>query len=194
MLPLTSNYRSRPEVLAVVNHLFGAEFGEGFQPSPPRASSPTGVRHAGRAARDRQGGVLRVRCPLAPAEARHVARRVRELVDTGAATPGEIVLLFAAGTDAEWYEEELARPVWRPTARPGVGTSASSRSSTCSPYLRLLQNRYDDEALVSVLASPFVGVSNDALVLLRRNAARPIFTGLERRCLEDLDPARHTPV
>ena len=34
-------------------------------------------------------------------EARAVARRVKELVDTGAATPGEIVLLFAAGTDAE---------------------------------------------------------------------------------------------
>ena len=49
-----------------------------------------------------------------------IARRVRELVDAGAATPGEIVLLFAAGTDAEWYEEELrALGPARPTARPG---------------------------------------------------------------------------
>src|SRR5262249_43586166 len=31
-LPLTQNYRSRPEVLAAVNHLFGPEFGYGFQP------------------------------------------------------------------------------------------------------------------------------------------------------------------
>ncbi|MGI9659380.1 MAG: PD-(D/E)XK nuclease family protein, partial [Gaiellaceae bacterium] len=37
------------------------------------------------------------------------------------------------------------------------------------------------EALVAVLASPLVGVSNDALVLLRRAASRrPIFAGLER--------------
>ena len=50
------------------------------------------------------------------AEARHVARRVRELVDAGAATPGEIVLLFAAGTDAEWFEEEL-RALDLPTIR-----------------------------------------------------------------------------
>ena len=50
------------------------------------------------------------------AEARHVARRVRELVDTGAATPGEIVLLFAAGTDAEWFEEELERSISRRSA------------------------------------------------------------------------------
>ena len=48
-------------------------------------------------------------------------------------------------------------------------------------YLRLLRNRYDDEALAAVLASPFVGVSNDALVLIRRNAGRrPLFTGIER--------------
>ena len=39
-------------------------------------------------------------------------------------------------------------------------------------YLRLLQNRYDDEALLTVLASPFVGVSNDALVLIRADASR----------------------
>ena len=59
-------------------------------------------------------------------------------------------------------------------------------------YLRLLRNRYDDEALVSVLASPFVGVSNDALVLLRRAAPkRPLFVALERelpQSLPDRDP------
>jgi ATP-dependent exoDNAse (exonuclease V) beta subunit len=48
-------------------------------------------------------------------------------------------------------------------------------------HLRLLHNRYDDEALVTVLASPFVGVSNDALALLRRAAPRrPLYTGLEK--------------
>ena len=57
-------------------------------------------------------------------------------------------------------------------------------------YLRLLHNRYDDVALDTVLASPFVGVSNDALVLLRRNAhARPLFTALERGLPEQLDPS-----
>ena len=37
-----------------------------------------------------------------------------------------------------------------------------------------------------VLASPFVGVSNDTLFLLRRAAGRPIFTGLERSWPEEL--------
>ncbi len=54
-------------------------------------------------------------------------------------------------------------------------------------YLRLLHNRYDDEALLTVLASPFVGVSNDALVLIRAGAERrPIFKGIERTLPPDL--------
>src|SRR5262249_45349674 len=32
LLPLTQNYRSRPEVLAVVNELFAGEFGDEYQP------------------------------------------------------------------------------------------------------------------------------------------------------------------
>ena len=121
------------------------------------------------------------------AEARHVARRVRELVDAGAATPGEIVLLFAAGTDAEWFEEEL-RAVDLPTIRmTGRRYFGQQQVVDLLSYLRLLQNRYDDEALLTVLASPFVGVSNDALVLIRANAEkRPIFKGIERTLPADL--------
>ena len=66
------------------------------------------------------------------AEARHIATRVRDLVDTGEAAPGEIVLLFAAGTDARLYEEEL-RALGLPTsARRAATTTTSSRWSTCS--------------------------------------------------------------
>ena len=78
---------------------------------------------------------------------------MKELVDSGEAEAGEIVLLFAAGTDAEQYEEELrarraadlpcdrAR-VLRPAAggRHARATCACSttgtttrRSSPCSP-------------------------------------------------------------
>ena len=40
----------------------------------------------------------------------------RDDVDAGVTSPGEIVVLFAAGTDAEWFEEEL-RAVGLPTYR-----------------------------------------------------------------------------
>ena len=189
LLPLTRNYRSRPEVLAVVNHLFGAEFGEEFQPlaasgefPDPVFGTPVELLVTDKAAYAGTGVHWR------RAEAKNVARRVKELVDTGVATAGEIVLLFAAGTDAEWYEEELRSAGLATYRATGRGYFGQQQVVDLLSYLRLLQNRYDDEALVSVLASPFVGVSNDALMLIRRNARGPIFTGLERTLPADLDP------
>jgi ATP-dependent helicase/nuclease subunit A len=99
-------------------------------------------------------------------------------------------VLFAAGTDAERYEEALRReglPTFRATGR---GYFGQQQVVDLLAYLRLLHNRYDDVALTTVLASPFVGVSNDALVLLRRNAVRrPLFTALERGLPGQLDPS-----
>jgi ATP-dependent helicase/nuclease subunit A len=180
-LSLTLNYRSRPEVLAAVNELFGVHFGGEFQELAAAAEFPDPVfgHPVELLVTDKESykdsGVHWRR-----GEARAVARRVRELVDSGAAAPGEIVLLFAAGTDAEWYEDELRRaglPTYRAT---GKGYFGQQQVADMLMYLRLLQNRYDDAALLSVLASPFVGVSNDALFLLRRAASRrPLFAGLE---------------
>ena len=180
-LSLTLNYRSRPEVLAAVNELFGSHFGGEFQELAAAAEFPDPVfgHPVELLVTDKESykdsGVHWRR-----GEARAVAHRVRELVDSGAAAPGEIVLLFAAGTDAEWYEDELRRvglPTYRAT---GKGYFGQQQVVDLLMYLRLLHNRYDDTALLSVLASPFVGVSNDALALLRRVASRrPLFTGLE---------------
>ncbi len=188
VLPLTMNYRSRPEVLAVVNHLFGGDFGDEFQPLAASREFPDPVfgppvellvtdksSYADTDVHWRRG------------EARAIARRIRDLIDAGDATAGEIVLLFAAGTDAEWYEEEL-RALGIATYRgTGRGYFGQQQVVDLLAYLRLLRNRYDDEALVSVLASPFVGISNDALVLLRRAAPkRPLFVALERELPESL--------
>ena len=180
-LSLTLNYRSRPEVLAAVNELFGSDFGSEFQQLAAAAEFPDPVfGHPVELLVTDKESYKDTGVHWRRGEARAVARRVCELVDGGAATPGEIVLLFAAGTDAEWYEDELRRaglPTYRAT---GKGYFGQQQVVDMLAYLRLLQNRYDDTALLSVLASPFVGVSNDALALLRRVASRrPLFTGLE---------------
>ena len=188
VLALTQNYRSRPEVLGAVNHLFSAEFGEDFQPLQAAGRFPDPVfgtpvellvtdksSYAGTPVHWRR------------AEARHIAARVRQLVDVGEATAGEIVLLFAAGTDAEWYEEELRKAGLDTYRATGRGYFGQQQVVDLLAYLRLLHNRYDDEALVTVLASPLVGLSNDALVLLRRAAPRrPLFQPFERGLPGDL--------
>src|SRR5439155_3024032 len=182
VLPLTQNYRSRAEVLAVVNELFAGEFGDGYQPlhasgdfPDPVFGSPVELLVTDKSSYS--GTDVHWR----RAEARHIAKRVRELVENGDAEPGEIVLLFAAGTDAEHYEEELRRAGLRTYRSTGRSYFGQQQVVDLLAYLRLLHNRYDEDALLTVQASPFVGVSNDALVLIRRGASkRPIFTGIER--------------
>jgi ATP-dependent exoDNAse (exonuclease V) beta subunit len=182
LLTLTSNYRSRPQVLAAVNHLFAGAFGDEYQPlaasaefADPVFGHPVELLVTDKCAYKGSGEHWRL------GEARAIATRVRELVDSGEALPGEIVILFAAGSDAERYEEALRReglPTYRATGR---GYFGQQQVVDLLAYLRLLGNRYDDVALATVLASPFVGVSNDALVLIRRGAPRrPLFTALER--------------
>jgi ATP-dependent exoDNAse (exonuclease V) beta subunit len=182
VLALRMNYRSRPEVLAVVNHLFSSEFGTQFEPLEAAGRFPgplfgpaVELLVTDKASYKGSGTEWR------KAEARHVASRILQLVDEGACEPGDVVLLFAAGTSTEAYEEAL-RAAGLPTYRAtGRGYFGQQQVSDVLAYLRLLQNRYDDEALLSVLASPLVGVSNDALVLLREAAGRrPLFQGLER--------------
>ncbi len=188
VLPLRRNYRSRPELLAVVNELFASGFGDDFEPLEAAGRFPDPAR--GPAVEllvtDKQS-YKDTGTAWRRGEAQAAARRVRELCDTGEANPGDIVFLFAAGTDAELFEEEL-RAVGLPTYRAaGRGYFHQQQVLDLLAYLRLLHNRYDDEALVAVLASPLVGVSNDALFLLRRAAGRrPLFTGLERGLPGDL--------
>jgi ATP-dependent exoDNAse (exonuclease V) beta subunit len=189
-LPLLRNYRSRPEVLAAVNHLFGGAFGDDYQPLAASGEFPDPVfGHPVELLVTDKRAYREAGEPWRVGEARTIARRVRELVDVGAATPGEVVLLFAAGTDAEVYERALREqglPTYRATGR---GYFGQQQVVDLLAYLRLLHNRYDDEALATVLASPFVGVSNDALVLIRRAAPRrPLYTAIERSLPEALSP------
>lgn len=180
VLALATNYRSRPEVIDVVNHLFSSTFGPGFQPLVPGGDfpEPAFAPPVELLVTDRASYGSRA---WRRAEAEHVAGRVAELVESGQYTPGDVVLLFAAGTNAEAHEQAL-RARGLPTHRvAGRGYFSQQQVVDLLSYLRLLHNRYDDEALMAVLASPFVGVSNDALVLLREAAPRrPLFTGLER--------------
>jgi ATP-dependent helicase/nuclease subunit A len=188
LLTLRRNYRSRPQVLAAVNHLFAGAFGDEYQPlaasaefADPVFGHPVELMVTDKSSYRDSGEHWR------EGEAGAIAGRVRALVDSGEALPGEIVVLFAAGTDAERYEEALRReglPTYRATGR---GYFGQQQVVDLLAYLRLLHNRYDDVALATVLASPFVGVSNDTLVLIRRNAPRrPLFTALERTLPEGL--------
>ena len=131
-LALTHNYRSRPEVLDAVNHLFSSAFGDDYQPLAASGESLTPFRPSGRAARHRQGGYKETGEALARGEARAIASRVRELVDAGRRAGRDRAPLRGRHRGGAVRAGAARAKGCRRTARPARAISASSRSSTCS--------------------------------------------------------------
>jgi ATP-dependent helicase/nuclease subunit A len=175
---LQTNFRSRPEILDAVNLAFAEAMGERFRPLLPGragATDPAGpAAHAGpadpavelvlvdKAADWENEGVA---SPWRVAEARTLADRVAELVADGHA-PGEIVVLMRATTDMRAYERALERRGLPTYVIGGRGYWSHPQVVDLVAYLRTLANPRDEESLYGVLASPLVGVSLDALVVL----------------------------
>jgi ATP-dependent helicase/nuclease subunit A len=183
LIALRRNHRSRPHVIDLVNEVFSRDFGDRYTPLVAEARHEGDPPAGGRVELllADKAGFREVGESWRAAEARALAARIAELVDDGEARPGQIVLLFEAGTDAAQYETALRDHHLRTVRTTGRGYYATQQVSDLLAYLRLLRNRYDDVALLTVLASPLVGMSNDGLLRVRRAAVkRPIFTAFER--------------
>ena len=182
VLPLRGNFRSHPEVLAAINAIGTALFGDHFQQlavgSPP-ASEPPGGRplvellltaEPGWDADDIDLAVPQEEgSPTRVAEARGLATRLRELADAGVARK-DMVVLLRAFTHVHTYEEALERAGLSPYV---VGDRGYWSHQQVEDLLRLLgtvANPLDDETLFGALASPACGASPDVLWLLRRMA------------------------
>ena len=185
-LPLTGSYRSRPELLSVIGHVFGARFDE-RDFVPPHAlrtvepiAEPAIELHliASGEGATRAG-------PARELEANALARRLRELVDDGV-RPGEIAVLLRSARDASTYAAALERVGVTARSQLGRGFYRSQQVRDLCAYLALLRNRFDDHALLVVLASPLVGVSNDGLSALRSAAQRALYWPIELGQLEGL--------
>ena len=178
LVALTENYRSAPHILDLVNETFTRESGSaytdlvaanGAEPDPGLPSVELLLTDI-RACKEEE-------LIWRTAEAESIAERVAELVGQGHCGYGDVVLLFEAGTDAGIYEGEL-RKLGIPTVRAtGRGYYGQQEVGDILQYLRLLLNRTDDRALLSVLASPLVGLSPDGLALLRLATRRAAAIG-----------------
>ena len=169
---LDTNFRSRPEILAVINGLFERELGERFR-----------TLHAGRedapaneplvellvADKGADWAMEGLGAPWRVAEARALARRLETLIASGTA-PREVVLLTRATTDLRVYERALEDRGIPTYLIGGRGYWAHPQVIDMVSYLAALANPRDEEALYTVLVSPLVGVSADALVVLGATA------------------------
>jgi ATP-dependent helicase/nuclease subunit A len=178
---LTDNFRSRPEVLQLVERVFSQHtfVEESFEPLTPGADflpkeTPSIEILLGREMR-RDEYQLR--------EAEALAIRIREIVEnaqlhiTARSDPrcGEpvrwrdIAVLFRTLTRVALYEEAFARhgvPCF--VVGGGRGYYARHEVRDLVNLLAYLDSPFDDKALTAVLRSPFVGLRIDSLVELHR--------------------------
>jgi ATP-dependent exoDNAse (exonuclease V) beta subunit len=182
-IELSGNFRSRPEVIGAVNAL-GSALIDPYQPltvglppegPPPRDGAPAVelllTQKSGWEDYDLEPAVDSNTKPHYLAEARAIAQRLRDLVDSGVER-GEIVLLLRAFTHLGVYEDSLARAGLRPYVVGGRGYWSQQQVSDVCALLAVIANPLDDQALFGALASPACGVSPDTLWLLRAASGR----------------------
>ncbi len=194
-IPLSGNFRSRPEVIGAVNAI-GAQLLSDYTPlrvgAPPAEPQPPGDGPAvemllsAREGWDEEGiqldPVTDARTPTNQlAEARFLAARLRELADQGVER-GAMVVLLRAFTRLDAYEDSLERAGLRPYVVGGRGYWSQQQVADVCALLATIANPLDDQALLGTLASPACGVTPDTLWLLRAAAGsrRHIWPAVEQ--------------
>ncbi|HMJ73755.1 MAG TPA: UvrD-helicase domain-containing protein [Solirubrobacterales bacterium] len=195
-IELSGNFRSRPEVIGAVNAIGEKLLGDAFHPlrvgGLPQLREPPGAGPAVELLLTARDGWDGEGIDLAPAtdadtppnhlaEARFLAARLSELVESGVER-GEMVVLLRAFTHLDAYEDSLERAGLRPYTIGGRGYWSQQQVGDVCALLATIANPLDDQALFGALASPACGAAPDTLWLLRAAAGRRrhVWPALER--------------
>jgi ATP-dependent helicase/nuclease subunit A len=191
---LQTNFRSRPEILRALNGAFAEALGASFRPlAPGRQDEPAAEPVVELIIADRDGQVPepdpqveQLAAPWRVAEARALAARVRELIDTAQARAREVVVLLRATTDMHVYEHALEAAGVPTYVIGGRGYWSHPQVIQLVAYLRALANPRDAEALHTVYLSPLCGLSLDGLVLTGAGAREELSLD-DRMLLRDFE-------
>ena len=187
-VPLSVNFRSRPEILQVVEQVFRQIWRD--EPTPFVPLTP------GSAFEDKPAPSLEIlvsqdlpRRDYVCFEADALAARVQQLVEsetlkiTSQSDPrcGEpiayrdVAILLRALTDIQKYEEAFTRrgvPYF--VVGGGRGYYARHEIRDLSNILTVLDTPLDDVAFAATLRSPFLGVDTDTLYRIAQQAGQPL--------------------
>ena len=178
---LETNFRSRPEILDVINGIFERELAERYRPLlAGRDAAPADEPLVELLVADKGAdwAMEGLGAPWRVAEARALAARLERLLMPGfppthpqaTIAPRDVVLLTRATTDLRVYERALEDRGIPTYVIGGRGYWAHPQVIDMVSYLAALANPRDEESLYTVLVSPLVGVSADALVVLASTA------------------------
>ena len=188
---LSVSFRSRGEVLDAIDLAFTRLWGERFEPlherPGARAEAPRVApcvellvvdRHKGRwderfeGVEEPLGAAMRSATPWRGVEARLLAKRIDELTSEGRFAYRDVVVLARATTHMSFYERALEERGIPTHVVGGRGYWSQQQVADLRNWLTALANPLDELALYSVLASPLVGASLDAVALLGLHARR----------------------
>lgn len=163
LLSLTQNYRSNHTLIEFVNRIAGRLFeGESFSYEPLEAVEPdrgANIEFILTGSFDRQQ------------EARLIAGRISQMAreTLHSETPvrfGDIVLLFRAGTDLFIYQKALQEAGIPVFTASGRGFYRCQEVVDQLNLLKVVEQRFDGIALLGVLTSPYVGLTDESLFWL----------------------------
>ncbi|HEX4735404.1 MAG TPA: UvrD-helicase domain-containing protein, partial [Thermoleophilaceae bacterium] len=180
---LTVNFRSRAEILDVIDAAFSDVF-DGFQPLDAPDDAERGQEPLVEMLLvDKNPGRWRDTLGEDPfragdaniwraAEARLLAKRIESIAVAERRSYGDFVILLRASSDAGLYERAL-RDRGVPTYLAGGGGYwAHQQVADVRAYLAAVANPLDEVALIAALASPLGDVSLDGVVALGLEAKR----------------------
>ena len=189
-LPLTTNFRSQPAILRFVNETFANEMAEyePLEPIDPKQYSPEpSVEFLFSLSEDKSDNAeLRRR-----REARWIARRIKSLLedetprirDQGTlrrVRPGDIAILFRALSNVHLYEQALVEEGLEYYLAGGRAFFAQQEVHDLANLCRWLEDPADELSLAGVLRSPFFGLSDDTLLLLKPEPTSRFINGLHK--------------
>jgi ATP-dependent helicase/nuclease subunit A len=178
---LAANFRSRPDILGVLDAAMGPLHGVAHVPfiaardADDQADTPiVELLLTDAEAVEAWPAELLTSLPQAAAkrraEARVVAARIAELVRGEGVPASDIVVLLRAATDMAVFERAIEEQGLSTLAAGGRGYWGRQQVLDLCAYLGALANPRDELALLGLLASPLVGLSADGLAILARTA------------------------
>lgn len=208
-LPLTTNFRSQPEVLHFVNALFCDTFttdGDQYErlcPSRKQATDPPAIEFLWTITPNKNNkGVPGAMREARRQEAKSIACRLRNLLDNTTECPvvdkhtqqprrlepGDVAILFRTLSDVQFYEEALREYDLDYYLVGGYAFYAQQEIFDVLNLLRAVASTADEVSLAGVLRSPFFSLADETLFWLADTAG-----SLNAGLLADRPPSQLAP-
>lgn len=179
LITLNINMRTIPQILEFINNLFGRIMGRDRKGKEDYEATYTDIQPARNSNVNPAIEFLSVpyneddfATEIRKNEAELIARRVIQLVKEKIQFK-DIAILFRAMTDIKLYEDVFRRYRIPYYIIAGSGFFARQEIKDILNYLKIIEDPKDRVAMVGVLRSPMVGLSDDELYYYKEKEVRP---------------------